>query len=347
MSLKNYEMLKIADMHLHLRHDNPVMMERVIRYTSAVCEYAVVMPNTTPPTITAEDIVLGRLNINKAAKNPLFKPLMMMKMESNCHPDLIREAKVLRAVGAKVYPSAVTTNSERGLDQITLNHPTKNLLECWEEQQSNGMISSWHGEMPNSSALTAEKDFLPFIIKLAQNFPKLKIVMEHLTTAEAVEAIKSSKTNPNKNIAATITYHHLRLTLDDVLDRGLKPHHYCKPIPKTNADREALRNAAFSGNPNFFLGSDSAPHYKNMKEAETGMPGVYTAPVLAQGLVDFFDSCSELQKLKNFASVFGPQFYGLEPVKEKISLKNEKWTVPTDFGGIVSLHSGETLNWSL
>ena len=337
---------KFADMHVHLRHTDPIMLKKVIRHTARVCEYAVVMPNTDPPTITAEDIAIGRREIRTHADkwSKDFKPLMMMKMEANCHPDLIREAKTLKAVGTKCYPEGVTTNSNTGLTQQFLNEPTTNIKECWEEQQNNGMISSWHGEMPDSFVMNAETDFLPFIINLAKNYPKLKIVLEHITTKAAVEVVMN---NLHKNIAATITYHHLRTTLDDVLKNKLRPHHYCKPIPKTPDDRKALLEAAFSGHPNFFLGSDSAPHDKNSKECEYGCAGVYSSPCLVEGMVDLFSSVDKLNKLEQFACVFGPEFYGLPPSASFIGLEYKSCYVSPEIDGIVPFHAGEKLTWSI
>jgi dihydroorotase len=153
--------------------------------------------------------------------------------------------------------------------------------------------------------------------------------------------------NPHGNIAATITYHHLRLTLDDVLKNKLRPHHYCKPVAKTPYDREALRMAAFCGNPHFFLGSDSAPHRRGDKECSHGCAGVYTAPVLAPGLVDYFDKYDRLHLLENFACSFGPQFYGVD-IKDDtpIYLTRQPWKVPDEFEGLVPFHAGEELNWT-
>jgi dihydroorotase len=340
-NLQQFEMPKLADMHVHLRHTDIPTLKNVVNYTAQVCEYAVVMPNTNPPTITAKDVANGRRNILTYSKYN-FQPLMMMKMEGNCCPDLIRDSK---AIGTKSYPEGVTTNSNIGLSQQLLKDPSKNLKECWEEQQANGMISSWHGEMPNSFVMDAEQDFLPFIANLSKNYPKLKIVLEHITTAAAVDLIINH--NPHNNIAATITYHHLRMTLDDILKHKIRPHHYCKPVPKTPKDRESLLNAAFSGNPQFFLGSDSAPHSIPSKECSHGCAGVYTSPVLVQGLADLFDSVEKLDRLESFACRFGPEFYNLSPIQSTLCLERRNWTIPLEYNGFVPYHAGETLTWRL
>jgi dihydroorotase len=340
------ELRRLADMHVHFRHNDLDMLNRVIEHTANVCQYAVVMPNTVPPTISPESIVLGRHSIACAANRHTnadnFKPLMMIKMEANCTPEIIKQVKILGAVGTKSYPEGVTTNSAVGLSQEILENPPKNLLECWDEQQANGMISSWHGEMPKSFVMDAEADFLMFIKKLSSDFPKLKIVLEHITTAAAVDFVAHTP-----NVAATITYHHLRLTLDDVLKHSLRPHNYCKPVAKRPEDKTALINAVLSGHPRFFLGSDSAPHMKSKKECDHGCAGVYTAPVLAQGLVDFFGRHNAIDKLDKFACVYGAEFYGLLPSSRCIMLVREEWKVPDMFEGIVPFHAGETLNWKL
>lgn len=328
-------MRKLADMHVDLRHTDPKMLAIAIRHTANQCGCAVVMPNTKNPTITAEDIVLGRKYINEAASryNTSFKPLMMIKMESTCSPDMIREAKVLKAVGTKSYPS-----------EEILEKPPKNLKECWEEQSANGMISSWHCEMPNSFVMDSEKDFLPFIVKLAKNYPKMKIVLEHITTKEAVELVMNQ--NPG-NIAATITYHHLKITLDDVLKNKLQPHYYCKPIPKTLKDRMALCMAAFSGNPHFFFGSDSTPHFKENKEGPSGCAGVFTAPILAQGLVDLFDTALKLEKLEDFACNFGPQFYNVPPPQGELRLEKTSFIPNESYNDVVTFSLDEKIQWRL
>jgi dihydroorotase len=319
-------------MHCHFRHDNEEMLAKVAPHTAKVCKYAVAMPNTIPPTISQESLIQGKQRIEKFG----VIPLMMMKMESNCVPEMF----VKEAIGTKSYPEGVTTNSERGLSVEILKNPPKNLKECWELQAETGMISSWHGEMPNSFAMNAEEDFLPFIVKLAKDYPKLKIVLEHITTAAAVDVVLM-----NKNIAATITYHHLKMTLDDVIRDKIRPHHYCKPIPKTPKDKRMLLNAAFSENPRFFLGSDSAPHYLENKECSHGCAGVYSSPVLAQGLVELF--YGRLDILEKFACEFGPEYYNLPPITEEIELERREWQVPVEIDGIVPYHAGETLPWRL
>lgn len=336
---------KLCDAHVHLRQDNPSMLKQVVNPTAKVCKHAVVMPNTVVPIIFDDDVLRSRKEILKFSNYPDFEPLIMMEMQANCTPDIIRKAKIAGAIGSKSYPKGVTTNSKDGLTEEILNNPPQNLLDCWEEQSKNGMISSWHGEMPNSFVMDGEKDFLPFISNLANCYPNLKIVLEHISTKDAVDLILNK--NPHNNIAATITYHHLVLTLDDVLKYNFRPHSYCKPIAKTPNDRVWLINAALSGHPNFFLGSDSAPHYRHHKECVGGCAGIYSSPVLVEGLADFFESHHALDKMENFVSVFGPRFYGLPLSTEYITLIKKSWTVPYSYNNIVPFLAGEMLNWSV
>jgi dihydroorotase len=333
---------KLADMHVHFRHTDEEMVRRVAPHSERVCEYAVAMPNTVPPTISAQQVTAGRDLIRNYA--PTLKPLMMMKMEADCTPEMIYAAREAGAVGTKSYPEGVTTGSEVGLSEDVLNDPPQNLLDCWELQEKVGMVSSWHGEMPGSFVLDAEKDFLSFIDRLHQNYPKLKIVIEHITTHHAVQLVRYS-TSPN--LAATITLHHLILTLDDVLKDKLRPHNYCKPVAKKPYDREALLTAAFSKDPRFFLGSDSAPHMKKNKECAAGCAGVYTAPLLAEGLAYVFDHYDQLDSLEGFACFHGSDFYGLPRPQGRLDLRKTPFVVPEECEGVVPFMAGQTLKWSV
>ena len=342
------KILKLFDAHVHLRHDNSRILQEVVIPTAKVCKYAVIMPNTSPPTISHNDVVWYRDQILFFSKQyPDFNPLMMIKMESNCDPELIRSVKNVGAIGTKSYPEGVTTNSSKGLAEEVINNPPQNLLDCWEEQSKNGMISSWHGEMPKSFVMDGEKDFLPFISWLANQYPKLKIILEHISTADAVDLILNK--NPHNNIAATITYHHLILTLDDVLKHNIYPHNYCKPVVKTPRDREFLVKAVLSGHPNFFLGSDSAPHCVKAKENCWGCAGIYSSPVLVQGLAEFFDSHDALDKMENFTSIYGARFYGLPLWEESITLIRKRFSVFAPFNefGFTPFRVAHDFGWGL
>lgn len=338
------------DFHLHLRQGD--ILRRVLRYSADVFARAVVMPNTVPPILEWSDAMLYRdeirlitqvfeadeqlpLNLRRFAK---FQPLMAIKLTPETTPEVIRAAADV-AVAAKLYPDGVTTNSAGGVrdfDDLTDLYPT---FEAMEEA---GMVLCIHGELPGVDIMRRERLFLPVLQTLAGSFPTLRIVLEHISNALTVGVVEELP----KNVAATITAHHLVLTLDDVIgDAGLQPHHYCKPIAKTKYDRHTLVQAATSGNPKFFFGSDSAPHELGNKECNHGAAGVFSAPVAMPLLAQVFDVAGALDKLEDFTSRFGAEFYGLELNQDTIMLAEEPWQVPDYFHAIVPLWAGKQLNW--
>jgi len=250
---------------------------------------------------------------------------------------LKKDAKV---IAGKVYPANVTTNSENGVSDFEKLDPVFEMME------KVGMVACLHGESPdpNVPSVNKESKFLETLWEITGKFPKLKVVLEHVSTKEAVEMIEAS---PSKNLAATITVHHLFLTLDDVVgEKGVHPHHFCKPIAKMPEDREALRRVIMSGNPKFFLGTDSAPHLRKTKEEKPGSAaGVFSAPVAIPLLVELFEKEGQLEKLESFTSEFGARFYGLPLNKEKITLLREPCIVPKEIHGIVPFWAGKLLNW--
>jgi dihydroorotase len=206
-----------------------------------------------------------------------------------------------------------------------------------------GLVLCVHGEEPGEFCLDREPAFIKRVETLAEKFPKLKIVFEHLSSAKSVEAVKRLPAN----VAATFTVHHLMMTLDDVVGDALRPHHFCKPLPKRPEDRAAIREAAFSGSPKFFLGTDSAPHQLGKKECPCGAAGVYSAPVAIPLLVQEFEKAGHLDKLPNFIAGFGADFYGILRTQKQIEVVKEAWTVPPLVNGVVPLAAGQTLGWKI
>jgi dihydroorotase len=211
--------------------------------------------------------------------------------------------------------------------------------------QARGMLALFHGESPNADVfcLDRERKFLSVLKHIASAFPELKIVMEHVTTAEAIECVGTLPAN----VAATITVHHLFLTLNDVIGDKLAPHNFCKPVAKRPEDRNALLAAATSGNPKFFLGTDSAPHLQASKECAAGCAGVFTAPVAIPLLIELFDQYGDLGELEDFCSGYGADFYGLPRNERTITLIQKPWTVPSTYDGVVPFWAGKQLQWQM
>jgi dihydroorotase len=293
------------------------------------------MPNTTKPILTARDAVRYREEI--IFETPVwFKPLMTIKLVRSTTPEVIADAKDAGVVAGKVYPEGVTTNSDDGVRNV------KELYGVFEAMEKAGMILCLHGEVPDAFCLDREDAFLLALEDIATTFPKLKIVLEHITTASAAHVV----TVLPANVAATITVHHLFITLDDVIGGMLSPHNFCKPVAKRPHDREALLRAAVSGNPKFFLGTDSAPHAAEKKECASGCAGCFTAPMALPALASIFDREGALNKLEAFTSTFGAEFYGLPLNEGEISLVKEDWRIP-QVCGVVPFMAGKTLSWRL
>lgn len=302
------------DMHVHLREGG--MLQLVAPLTAKDFARALVMPNTNTPILSGWDVAKYRGEIKLAA--PGFEPLMTIKLVESTTPEIILAAQAAGAIAAKVYPQGVTTNSADGIDPEAV-------MDTYEALEACGMVLCLHGEMPGVFCMDREAAFLTSLETIAGIFPKLKIVLEHVTTAAAVRCVE--RLGPN--VAATITVHHLMLTLDDVVGDKIQPHNFCKPIAKTPADRAALREAATSGNPKFFLGTDSAPHSRYHKECASGCAGVFTAPVAMPLLAEIFETEGSLGDgpvLERFTSEFGARFYGLPLNEGTLTLVRKPWT---------------------
>jgi len=299
-----------------------------------------VMPNLTPPVKTGEEAFKYREDILALRREQgfpkSFEPLMTIKITGDTTPEIVREAHARCAIAGKLYPEGVTTNSEDGVRDLFA------LAPVFKAMEDVGMVLSLHGETPGVFCMDREIAFLSTFGAIAMQFPKLRIVLEHITTQQAVKTVKGL---PN-NVAATITVHHLVLTLDDVVGGMLNPHNFCKPIAKSPDDREVLREAAISGNPKFFLGTDSAPHVRAKKECASGCAGVYTAPVAMPILAQVFEEENALGMLADFTSTFGAKFYRLPTPLGKLRLeKGDPWVIPDCYGDIVPLWAGREINW--
>lgn len=317
---------RFDDMHCHFREVDS-LLEEVLPFTAQYAGRAIVMPNTRPCAIlTGNDVIRywGEIMraLDKMPQRHPFKPLMTIEVRDSTTPQMIVEAYRAGAVAGKVYPLGVTTNSDKGLRDFD----SKKISETFRAMQDVGMLLLIHGELDRERTLVTKREeiFLPTLLKLAEKFPKLRIVLEHVSTRIAVERVRQL----GKNVAATITAHHLCLTLNDVVGYGIQPHHCCMPIPKDFDDRDALIAAATSGDPKFFLGSDTAPHPREKKECAKGACGVYTAPVLPQVLAEIFEKAGRLDRLEDFTSRLGAKFYGLPLNNGTILLVKSEWVVP-------------------
>lgn len=335
---------RFDDMHCHFRTGS--LLAEVLPFTAQYASRGIAMPNTRPQAIlTGNDVTCYRHEIQqvlrKRQNRPSFEPLMTVEVRDNTTPKMVIDAHHAGAVAGKVYPLGVTTNSDEGLRDFF----TKKISETFRAMQDVGMLLLIHGELDRQRTLVTEREeiFLPTLLTLTKKFPNLKIVLEHVSTKAAVKTVKQL----GKNIAATITAHHLCLTLNDVIGYGIRPHHACMPIPKDFDDRDALIKAATSGNPKFFLGSDTAPHPREKKECAKGACGVYTAPLLPQLLAEIFEEVGHLNQLEDFTSRFGAEFYGLPLNKEHLTLVKKEWLVPEQAGSVVPFRAGTKLKWQL
>lgn len=338
-----FVMRMIFDAHFHGREG--AVLNLVTKMLGKVAGYATYMPNLSTPVKYREQVDAYEEAINATAPDTLV-PVMTIYLTPQTTPNDILEARHTGARAAKLYPKEedageTTTNAGHGISvrmsALKAYHP------IFKKMEQVGMLLLLHGEVPWGSSVKREKRFLKILRYLAKRYPQLKIVMEHITTAAGVKAVK--KLGPN--VAATITVHHMMLTLDDVLGNKLSPHRFCKPIAKRRRDRRALRRAAMSGNPKFFFGSDSAPHLRKDKECDAGCAGVFTTPVMVPLLVDLFRRHNALHRLECFTSTFGCRFYELPLPKERITIAARPWRVPQHYDDIVPFCAGETLPYQV
>ncbi len=323
------------DFHVHLRQDEPLRV--YVHDLASSFGRAIVMPNTTPPIRNAADLRRYRDEIiDAAAGYPWFTPLMTFKIAESHSAGQVRQLAAAGAYAGKLYPQGATTNSEDGVPDIRAAWPV------FEAMQDSDLVLCIHGEDPTSFVLDREDAFLPVLEEMVRDFPRLRIVLEHITTSRAVELIRSLP----DTVAATITVHHLLLTLDDVVGGFLNPHVFCKPIMKRPEDRAALAEAALSASPKFFFGSDSAPHPVGAKENACGCAGVYTAPVAMPLLIDFFERHGSIAGLREFCCERGRRFYRLPESDYEVSYSRKPWTVPERYGVVVPFRAGSTVVWT-
>jgi dihydroorotase len=331
------------DWHVHLR-DGDVLKDTV-RDISRYNGRALIMPNTIPPVTDTEMALAYKARIIAAQPSEQFEPLMALYLTDNTTPDEIRKAKASGAVvAAKLYPAGATTNSDSGVTSA------KNIYHVLEAMEEVGMLLLVHGEVTTHEVdiFDREKEFLDTVLApIVNDFPNLKIVLEHITTADAANFVK----NANDNVAATITAHHLLYNRNHMLVGGIKPHFYCLPILKRGTHQQALIEAATSGSKKFFLGTDSAPHAKGKKEAACGCAGSYTAHAAVELYAEVFEQEGKLENLEGFASHNGPDFYGLPRNTDTITLEKAEWNVPETmpFGSdiVVPIRGGETVSWKV
>ena len=332
------------DWHLHVRDGDA--MAAVIPHTARQFARAIIMPNLQPPVTTTEQALAYRQRIlDVVPAGTDFTPLMTLYLTDNTSADEITRAKASgEIVAVKYYPAGATTNSDAGVTDISNTWST---LEAMEET---GMPLLVHGEVtdPAVDVFDREAVFIDTLLEpLTARFPKLKVVLEHVTTKQGVEFVRSAP----DTIAATITAHHLLLNRNAMFKGGLQPHAYCLPVLKRETHREALISAATSGNKKFFLGTDSAPHAKQRKESSCGCAGIYTAHAALELYAQAFDMAGALDRLEGFASHFGPDFYNLPRNTQTITMEKTDWTIPESYplgdSSVVPMFAGETLHWRM
>ncbi len=319
------------DMHLHLREGE--MMQSVTPYSASDFAGAVIMPNLVPPVDSLDRLLHYRDAINAAKGTSIFEPLMMLFFREYSEAELA-EAKD-HIFGIKLYPAGATTNSEAGVKALGSVEKTFALME------EMGIPLMVHGET-HGFVMDREREFLASYSYLAEKFPRLRITMEHITTRDAVELL-----DRYENIYATVTLHHLLITLDDVAGGMLKPHLFCKPIAKRPEDREALLEAALVAHPKLMFGSDSAPHPISKKECCGCAAGLFTAPVILPTLAELFDRHGALGRLQSFVSSNAQKNHGFSPVQKMVTLRREPMFVPPRYGEVVPYRAGEEISWSV
>jgi len=331
------------DWHLHVR--DGAALAAVVPDTARQFARAIIMPNLKPPVTTTALALAYRERIRAAVPTGVsFEPLMTLYLTDSTPPEEIARAKAAGVVALKLYPAGATTNSDSGVTSID------KILPAIEAMAEVGMPLLIHGEVTRGDVdvFDREKIFIDeHMRRVVELFPTLKVVFEHITTADAVQFV----TEASANVGATITAHHLLYNRNHMLVGGIRPHFYCLPILKRNTHQVALLDAATSGNPKFFLGTDSAPHAQHAKEAACGCAGCYTAFAAIELYAEAFEQRNALDKLEGFASLNGPRFYGLPANTDRITLVREDWTAPASlpFGEltVIPLRAGETLRWRL
>ncbi len=323
------------DMHLHLRDEE--MLENIATCSAESFSGAIIMPNLVPPVSSKEEVLAYKKRIVKAIGDETFTPYMTLFFKPSYDKAFLRSVKD-EVTALKLYPAGITTNSEGGVSGFDVEE----LRPALEAMSELNIPLCVHGET-NGFVMDREAEFVSIYEKLAKAFPKLKIIMEHITTKASVDALERFE-----NLYATITVHHLLITLDDVAGGMLKPHLFCKPIAKRPEDREALLHVALKAHPKVMFGSDSAPHPKHTKEACGCAAGVFTAPIALQLLTQLFETHgASVENLQAFVSRTAQKIYGIIPPKKKVILEKKAFKVPSEYNGVVPMYADETINYSI
>jgi dihydroorotase len=340
----NLTLIRPDDWHVHLR--DGVVLADVVPHTAAQFARAIVMPNLKPPVVTTAMAAAYRDRILAAVPQGMkFEPLMTLYLTDNTPPDEIRRATESGFVkGVKLYPAGATTNSDAGVTDI------QRCMGTLEVMQETGLPLLIHGEVTDHEVDVFDREaaFIDRILQpLRKSLPGLRVVFEHITTKDAVDYVRDA----DGEIAATITAHHLMYNRNAIFQGGIRPHYYCLPILKREVHRQALVDAATSGSPRFFLGTDSAPHPKGLKEHACGCAGCYTALHAMELYAEVFEAVNALEKLEGFASLFGPDFYRLPRNTEQVTLQKREWVIPNELTlgdtVLVPLDAGRALAWKL
>jgi dihydroorotase len=331
------------DWHLHVR--DGMAMRSVVPHTARQFGRAIIMPNLRPPVTTAQAAMDYKARIQAAVPQGLsFEPLMTLYLTDNLAPQEIARAKDAGVVACKLYPAGATTNSDAGVTDI------RNTYRTLEAMQRHGMLLLIHGEVTDAEIDLFDREAVFIdtkLIPLRKDFPELKIVFEHITTREAAHYVRDA----GGHTAATITAHHLLYNRNALFTGGVRPHYYCLPVLKREVHRQALVEAATSGSPKFFLGTDSAPHPAHLKEHASGCAGCYTALTALELYAEAFDAAGAIGQLEGFASFYGADFYGLPRNRGTVTLRQEPLAVPESLpfgeGSVKPLRGGETLGWRM
>ena len=332
------------DWHIHFR--DGAAMQSVLPDTARVFARAIAMPNLKPPVVTVDDAAAYRARLLAAVPAGVaFEPLMTLYLTDNTQPEEIVRAKASGFVHAvKYYPAGATTNSDSGVTELARAYRA---IAAMEEHDLPLLL---HGEVtdPEVDVFDREAVFIDrHLTRLLADFPRLRIVLEHITTRHAAEFVAAAP----ENVAATVTVHHLLYNRNAMFRGGMRPHMYCLPVLKREAHREALISAATSGNPKFFLGTDSAPHAVGAKETACGCAGIYSANAALELYAEAFEDAGALDKLEAFASFHGADFYRLPRNHGTLTLRRESWTAPSSLGfgseSLVPLRAGETVRWRI
>jgi dihydroorotase len=331
--MKTHTLLMPLDMHLHLR--DGVMLENVAPLTAYSFSGAIIMPNLVPPVTTLEDVKAYRERIMAAVPNDFFEPYMTLFYKNYDKKFLASVVDDIAAI--KLYPAGITTNSEDGVSSFDIEE----MRETLEAMSVLEIPLCVHGET-DGFVMDREAEFMSIYEALATNFPNLKIIMEHITTKAAVDMLDKFD-----NLYATITVHHLLLTLDDVVGGMMMPHNFCKPIAKRPEDLDALLSVALEAHPKVMFGSDSAPHPKEKKESCGCAAGVFTAPIALQLLCEIFEQYDKLDNLQDFVSDNAQRIYGICPEFKEVTLEKRPFIVPETYSGVVPMYAGNAINWAI